>query len=207
MGYTDRQLSSEFIKSLSRLAKQGFENAADGFSGMIGMKMSVYEPTITLVPLQDIPYALGGPEIEAVGIYLKVEGEISGHVLLVMPYAKSLELADMLLDEPKGTTQKLGSLERSALAEVGNLTGTFFLNALADKTGLPSRPSPPAVMVDMVGAILDVITALVGEIGDHVLMFQATFMIGEREMNTDFWVIPDVTTLEKLTSEIKNKDA
>ena len=198
----ERHLSEKFIASLNRLAKQGFQNAAMGFSGMIGMTMAVYEPTVTLIPLKDIPYALGGPEIDAVGIYLNIEGELSGHVLLIMPLGKAKEMADLLLDQPFGTTEVLGSLERSALAEVGNLTGSFFMNALSDETGLPSRPSPPAVMVDMVGAVLDVITALAGEIGDQVLMFQATFMIGEREMNTDFWVIPDQSTLDKLTNEV-----
>jgi len=197
-----KKLNEKFIESLEELAKQGFENAAEGFSGMLGMTLAVYEPTVSLIPLQDIPHALGGPEIDAVGIYLQVAGEISGHVLLIIPLNKAFEMVDLLLNEKVGTTKKLGTLERSALAEVGNLTGSFFLNALSDQTGLSSRPSPPAMMVDMVGAILDVITSLAGAMGDEVLMFQATFIIGDRELNTDFWVIPDATTLNKLTSEI-----
>lgn len=207
MTQTTRKLSKRFLSSLETLASQGFQNAAVGFSGMLGMSMTVYEPTVSLIPLVDIPNVLGGPEQDAVGIYLKVEGDISGHVLLIIPYQKALEMVDMLLDEPVGTTQKLGSLERSALAEMGNLTGTFFLNAIAEQTGMPARPSPPAVMVDMVGSILDVITALVGAMGDDVLMFQATFMIGARELNTDFWVIPDPKTLDRLTDEIAGDHA
>ena len=207
MRQVSRQLGPKFLQALTALAKQGFQNAAEGLSGMTGVSLAVYDPTVNLVPLKDIPYVLGGPETDAVGIYLKMEGDISGHVLLIMPYQKALEMVDLLMDEPSGTTQKLGSLERSALAEVGNLTGTFFLNALAEQTGLPSRPSPPAVIVDMVGSILDIITALVGGIGDEVLMFQANFLIRDKEMNTDFWVIPDTSTLEKLTHEIINNNA
>jgi chemotaxis protein CheC len=207
MNTASRRPSQKFIQSLTKIAGQGFQNAAQGLSKMTGVALQVYEPSVNLVPIKDIPYVLGGPENDAVGIYLKVEGEISGHVLLIMPYDKALEMVDLLMDEPVGTTQKLGSLERSALAEVGNLTGTFFINALSDQTGLPSRPSPPAVMVDMVGAILDVITALVGEMGEEVLMFQATFMVNDREMNTDFWVIPDAASLEKLTSEMTDDHA
>jgi chemotaxis protein CheC len=90
-------------------------------------------------------------------------------------------------------------MERSALSEIGNLTGAFFLNAIAELTNISSHPSPPAVMVDMVGSILDVVVATMGAISDQVLMFKAAFKIGERKLQADFWIIPDPATLEKLT--------
>jgi chemotaxis protein CheC len=195
----DINLTERYLKKIQSLVTSGFENAARGLSGMIGMGLKVTDPTVKLVHLNDVPMTLGGPENDAVGIYLRVEGELSGQIMLVMPYEKSLEIVDMVSDLPFGTTQKLGRMERSALAEVGNMTGTFFINALADATGFSSRPTPPAVMVDMVGAILDVIVATIGEVGDQVFMFQATFSCGDRETKTDFWVIPDPVTLEKLT--------
>jgi chemotaxis protein CheC len=157
---------------------------------------------VVLRSFKEIPMLLGGPENDAVGIYLRMEGDLSGHIMLIMPYEKSLEIVDMLMDQPVGTTTTLGSMERSALAEVGNLTGTFFLNALADITGTTARPTPPAVMVDMVSAILDVIVAMVGDIGDKVLMFQTQFSYGDRATQADFWVVPDAETLDKLTSEV-----
>jgi chemotaxis protein CheC len=62
--------------------------------------------------------------------------------------------------------------------------------------GMETRPTPPAVMVDMVGAILDVIIATAAGIGEHVLMLSATFMQGDREAEASFWVIPDPRVLE-----------
>ena len=196
-----RKISGKFEQKLKIIAGQGFRNAAQGFSQMIGRELSVNNPGVKTVSLKEIPDILGGPENDAVGIYLRVEGEMKGQVMLVIPYQQALELADMLLGEETGHTQKLGSMERSALAEVGNLTGSFFLNAIAEITGVTSRPSPPAVMVDMVGSILDVIIATMGEVGEEVLMFQATFMCGDREVRADFWVVPDAITLKKLTDD------
>lgn len=46
--------------------------------------------------------------------------------MLIFPYERALKLVDLLIDEPEGTTQQLGTYERSALAEVGNLCGSFF---------------------------------------------------------------------------------
>ena len=100
------------------------------------------------------------------------------------------------MEVPVGTTNELGSLERSALAEVGNLTAAFFLNAVASMTGISARPTPPAVMVDMIGAILDIIVAATGGISEEVITFQAMFSYADRSVDADFWVIPDPTTLE-----------
>ena len=111
--------------------------------------------------------------------------------MLIFPYERALKLVDLLIGEPEGTTQLLGSYERSALAEVGNLCGAFFLNAVASLVGMEARPTPPALMVDMVAAILDVIIATAAGVGEHVLMLSTTFMQAGREAEASFWVIPD----------------
>jgi chemotaxis protein CheC len=102
------------------------------------------------------------------------------------------------MDLPPGTTEQLGTLERSALGELGNLCGSFFLNSVAKIAGASFRPSPPAVMVDMVGAILDIVVATAGGLSEHVLLMQANFMDGSRSVDADFWVIPDLKTLQSL---------
>jgi hypothetical protein len=51
-------------------------------------------------------------------------------------------------------------------------------------------------MVDMVGAILDVVAAVCGGVSESVLMLQAAFLRQQREVDVDFWVIPDPATLD-----------
>lgn len=183
------------------IANEGIHNAVRGFSGLLGQTLTVSKPSVRVVPLFDIPSMSGGPEAEAIGIYLRAEGDLPGQIMLIIPYAKALELVDLLLFLPPGTTTQLGSFERSALAEVGNQTGTFFLNTCASLIGGSVRPTPPAVMVDMVGAILDIIVAANGEISDKVLLMQADMMNGDRSVETNFWVIPDMHTLQTFTDK------
>jgi chemotaxis protein CheC len=188
----------KLFEMLKSIASEGIINAAYGFSGMIGHKIEVSNPTLSLVPLMTIPQIIGSPENDAVGIYLRFEGDMVGQIMMIMSYQKSLELVDLLMELPQGSTQHLGSLERSALGELGNLCGTFFLNSLAKLAGANFRPTPPAVMVDMVGAILDVVVATAGGISEHVLLMQANFMDGTRSVETNFWVIPDMVALQNL---------
>lgn len=186
------------LEMLKTIANEGIGNAARGFSGMVGRKIEVTNPLLKLVPLLTIPEIVGSPEDDAVGIYLRFEGDMVGQIMMIMPYHKAMELVDLLMGLPQGSTQHMGSMERSALGELGNLCGTFFLNSLAKLAAADLRPTPPAVMVDMVGAILDIIVATAGGISDQVLLMQANFMDGPRSVEANFWVIPDMNALQNL---------
>ncbi|NMC12563.1 MAG: hypothetical protein GYA34_06735 [Chloroflexi bacterium] len=198
MSESSQKFDQELHSLLVVMANEGIHNAAKGMSDMVGESLSVDQPLVKRVPIREIPNLLGGPEAEAVGIYLRVEGQIGGQMMLVVPYAKALELVDLMMNVPVGTTQNLGAIERSALQEMGNLTGSFFLNAVAATTGLNARPSPPAVMVDMIGAIIDIILATSDNLSETVLMLQAKFLRNGREAEVDFWIIPDRNTIENM---------
>jgi chemotaxis protein CheC len=188
----------DLLEKLQIIAHEGIKNAADGFSGMVGRKIEVSSPKLELIPLLTIPKVVGCLEDDAVGVYLRFEGDMQGQIMMIIPHQKALELADLLMRLPQGTTHHLGSLERSALGELGNLCTSFFLNSIAKTAEASIRPSPPAVMVDMVGAILDIVVATAGGVNEHVLLAHANFTDGPRFVETDFWVIPDMKALHIL---------
>lgn len=187
--------TEEFVEILKKISKEGIENAAKGFSGMLGKELKVKNSSVKLVKLFDIAKMLGGPEEETVAIYLKTEGSIAGQMMLVLPFEQAMSLVDMIMGEPIGTTKSLGKMEKSALQELGNVTGTYFLNYVSDNTGSSVRPSPPAVMVDMSGAILDIVVATAGLENEEVLMIDGDFFQGDLSIEIQFWVIPDHKTI------------
>jgi chemotaxis protein CheC len=196
------QFDQKFLDYVQKIATEGIYNAAAGFSIMLGQRLSVTEPVLKVIPYSQIPDLLGGVEAEAVGIYLRSEGSIPSQFMLILPYQKAKELVDLLMGQPMGTTQQLGSLERSALAEVGNLTGTFFMNTVAKMVHIELRPTPPAVMVDMVGAIMDIIVATSGEVSENVMMLQASFQLDNRQVQADLWIIPDSKSLDQFAARL-----
>jgi chemotaxis protein CheC len=200
METTHRNFEQELYLLLKSMADEGIRGAQQGLSMMVGESLEVTHPEVRRMALVELPEVLGGPESEVVGIYLRVNGQISGQIMMIIPYEKALELADLVLCNPPGTCHCLERLERSALAELGNLTTGFFLNSIAASTGLEARPSPPAVMVDMLGAIIDVILTGSDGLGESVLVIQATFMRGERELQVEFWLLPDRNTLDSVAS-------
>jgi chemotaxis protein CheY-P-specific phosphatase CheC len=53
-------------------------------------------------------------------------------------------------------------------------------------------------MVDMVGAILDIIVAMSAGVSETVLVIEAAFLRDDREVEAHFWVIPDNAALQGL---------
>lgn len=195
----------DLLEKLKIIAGDGVNNAADGFSGMVGRKVHVNNPIAKLVPVLTIPDIAGRQDDDAVGIYLRFNGDVDGQIMMIVPFAKAMELVDLMMQVPAGTTQQLGSLERSALGELGNLCGSFFLNSVARSTKAKFHPTPPAVMVDMVGAILDIVVATSGGISEQALLMQSNFTDGERCVEADFWVIPDMNSLNEMLKKIVNE--
>jgi chemotaxis protein CheC len=187
--------TEEFVELLSKISKEAIENAAKGFGLMLGKELIVKNSSVKLIKLLDITKMLGGPEDETVAIYLKTEGSIAGQMMLVLPFEKAMSLVDTIMGEPLGTTTSLGQMEKSALQELGNVTGTYFLNYVSDNTGSSVRPSPPAVMVDMSAAILDIVVATAGLENEEVLLIDADFILGDLSTEIQFWVIPDPNTI------------
>ncbi len=162
-----RKVDEKLLTKMRIVAARGFSNSAQGLSKMIGQELSVNSPDVGLVPLADIPDILGGPDNDAVGVYLRFDGELTGQIMMVISYQQALDFVTWYwihLREPPRNLEGWNVLPFLK----SEFDRAFFLNAIYEITGLSSHPSPPAVMVDMVGSILDVVIATMGAIYDQI---------------------------------------
>ncbi|MHB1416989.1 MAG: chemotaxis protein CheC [Chloroflexota bacterium] len=176
--------------------------SAAGLSEMVGVEIGLTKPSVAVRPVQSLHSLLGGPEEEVVAICLGVTGEVEGHMALALSTASACELVDMLFGQEDGSTVSLDEMAESALAEAGNLTGSFFLNALADASGLTIVPTPPTVAVDMGGAILDALLAILWGEGEEVMIVETEFVQRERLVNATFLVIPSSHSLNRIAEAL-----
>jgi chemotaxis protein CheC len=175
---------------LERMANLAASNSAEGLSTMLGRPIRMTVPRLSLSRLWEVPDRLGGADLEAVGVYLTVTGDMLGQVMLILPNHVAFRMIDMMMEQPEGTTNSIGDMERSALGEIGNVATSLFLNAIADATGMDLRPSPPAVMMDYVGAIMDVVLVSAGAVSDDILLLEAQYHGPDRALEMYFWLIP-----------------
>ena len=194
----DISLTKEQLAVWTWLVSQGISNALKGLSQMVEHEIKVTSLDLKRLPAKNVVGMIGGPDATAVGIYLTIEGDATGHLLLLHDIKMAFQLIDIQMGLPHGTTQSIEEMGRSILGEMGNITGSFFLNALADSTNLVLMPSPPAVIVDMVGAILNVPLSVIMQDNDNALVVKATFKADGQDMEGVFLVMPTVDFMKTL---------
>lgn len=85
----------------------------------------------------------------------------------------------------------------SAMREVGNIITGAYLNSLSTLTNLKIFPTPPALTIDMAGAILSVPVIQFGIYGDKILLIQSQFS-DEVELDGYFILVPDIESYQKI---------
>ncbi len=169
-------------------------HAARGLTDMVGHTITHDAPQVKNIPVSEMIVRASDLATETVGVYLQIEGGLSGQAMLILPLTFALNLVDLATNAPQGTTTALGRIECSALAEVGNLTLAYFLNAVAETTGRPEilQPSPPAVMVDMLGDILDLVVRPAAALSESPLIVETIFKDVTKSVQFRFWLLPDL---------------
>ena len=173
---------------IDNLIRKGVNDAINGLSQMIGKDIDLSSMSITNIPAQNIAAALGGADTTIIGVYLAFSGPANGHIILAHHPTVAFKLLDSLIGK-KNNCLDLSELEQSALGEVGNVTGTFFLNAVANALNVVIHPSPPVVIIDMAGAILDIAMVDILQEGDQVSIVEASYIIEDYGTNGTFLII------------------
>ena len=174
------------------MSTRGIASASHGFASMVGRPIQATTPAMHLMPLAEVPALFGQLEKNVVGISLNITGALKGQMVLVLTHDRACELTDMILGEPHGTTQTIGSLETSVLGELGNLTGSFFLNAVVSYAHIDVRPSPPTVMEAKLSVLFEQFT-VARDVNRVVVVLNVAFLSAQQEVQASFWILPDST--------------
>ncbi len=193
------------LDALKEIGNIGAGNAATALYQLLGEKVEMEVPKVSVTPIYDVPAFLGGPEVRVVGIYLKVFGTAPGSILFAMPLESAIGLLKALLPkrfESVNIEDGFTEMQESALKEIGNIIAGAYLNALSNVTGLCFIPSIPAIANDMAGAILDSILAVLGTMGDYAVVIETQFKSLKKDIKGTFFLIPDPDSLKNLLQAI-----
>jgi chemotaxis protein CheC len=171
------------------LVSRGIANAISGLSQMVGNEMRVTSLDLKYLPAKCAASLLDGSEAQSVGVYLTINGDATGHLLLMHDPEIAFQIVDVQLGQPSGSTRELAELESSVLGEMGNIAGSFFLNALADTGNMVLMPSTPEVMVDKLDAIVSVPLTNISEQQDDVIVMRATFSADGKPMEGTLMIL------------------
>ena len=196
------KLSPMQLDALREIGNVGAGNSATALSQIINRKIDMSVPDVAIMPLDEVPDVVGGPDVMVVGVFLRVYGLAPGSVLFLLPRNSAFYLIDMLMGKERGQTQSLDFMDESALMEIGNILAGAYLNALSYFTKLTLLPSIPALAMDMAAAILSVVLVQLGQMGDHALVIETEFLSEDDGIKGHFFLIPDPGSLDTILAAV-----
>ncbi len=197
-----KDLSGNQLDALREIGNIGAGNSATALSQLINRRIEMNVPKVSIVPLEEVPELVGGPETVVVGVFLRVYGKAPSNILFLMPRDSAFYLVDTLMGKQRGETTSLDFMDESALMEIGNILSGAYLNALFNFTKLALLPSIPALAMDMAGAILNVVLVQLGQMGDQALVIETKFISEDDGINGHFFLVPDPGSLETILSAV-----
>lgn len=198
---TLEKMSNEYYDVLRELGNIGAGNATTALAQMMQCKVDMAVPQVKLLEFKELGELMGGEEIIMAGIYLGIEGDITGSIMFLLEKQAARHLVSKLMGGMQPEGEEFSEMEFSALKEVGNIITGAYLNSLSMLTNLVIYPSVPDLCVDMAGAILSVPAIEFGALGDRMLLIQTQFF-DEMTLDGYFILIPDLDSYGKILSAL-----
>lgn len=187
------------VDALQELASIGCGQAISALGKLAGrqFEMDVPEAWIGAEPGAIASFLDGlGRELVAVGV--KLEGALTGDLLLALPVADAESLAAMLGFPPAGSW---GGMAESALMESGNIVGSAFVSAIGTLVQEKLLLSVPAFARGTGGAVVE---RLVSHAGSIALATRFSASVGSTGAALEglILVMPEPAQIARLLSHL-----
>lgn len=200
-GMSLEQVTETYYDVLKELGNIGAGNAMTALSQMLQCKVDMKVPQVRLLEFSEVGEMMGGEELIMVGVFLGVEGDITGSMMFMVEEQTARHLIQKITMGMLPEGSEFEEMGLSAMKEVGNIITGAYLNSLSTLTNLKIFPTPPALTVDMAGAILSVPAIQFGIFGDKILLIQSQFH-DEIQLDGYFILIPDMESYAKILTSL-----
>ncbi|GEN82005.1 CheY-P phosphatase CheC [Sporosarcina luteola] len=193
----NHQITDMHLDVLKEIGNIGAAHAATSLSQLLGRKIDMLVPKVNLVSFDEMFDLAGGAEKIVAGIYLRIQGDLSGSMFFVLPIDSANQFIRRLIGDENFDFHSvpISEIGISAMQELGNILSGSYLSALSDFTGLKIHPTVPALSVDMVGAIVSFGLIEVSHYSDEVIVIDTRINEegedGSSSVDGHFFLLPD----------------
>lgn len=190
-------ITSFHLDVLKEIGNIGAAHAATALSGLLNTKIDMRVPAVEMVSFEEMVERGGDVEQVVAGTYLQIDGDAEGGMFFILPIEQANRFIRRLIQDERFDLQKQNNLELgvSAMQELGNILSGSYLSALSDFTGLKIYPTPPALSVDMFGAIISFGLIELSQVSDHVIVIDTSIfeetMTEAEQVNGHFFLLPN----------------
>lgn len=197
------QISEKHMKILDILVKLGMDNASRAFSKTIKKGALIELVETKLVDISEITEEMNNDPREMIASVLQLQGAFQSKLLFMLPLDGALTIQDLYLGSPEGTSKEFDEYTEGTVQEIGNILASSISNSFAADFGSMLLPTPPQVICDFAGTIFSMLVLEDGMSEDKILLIETKFKLHKTEIDSYFFLLPDVKTLEESLNKLE----
>jgi chemotaxis protein CheC len=197
------------LEVFQEIGNIGAGNAATALAGILDKHIDMGVPRAQIVNFDQAVDMVGHPEDWVVGVLIGIDGDLTGSALLILSLEGASQLLSVAMKEAQTAAAaeehlagRFSEMEQSALKEISNIVIGACLSAISSMTHLRIIPSVPYISIDMLGAIMSIVTIEYSKIGDSVLFLNTQFFDDDHAISGNFFLVPDYYSYHKLITSL-----
>jgi len=183
----------------------GMGHLATSLSKMVDREVKIDIPKVDIYPLQRIiDEASEGTQKSVVGVHLKINGDVTGGTLILLPKYSALSFVDLLRKKPIGTTHAIQEEEIKKLREMGMRLCAAYMRVVNEFLGINLQIGEPEICVDMEG-VGKFIKATVGSMADEFIVVKGIGYVPSTNSRNEFNMLFEPGASDVIVAAIMKK--
>ena len=187
---------------LKEIGSIGGGDAATALSSMLNAKVNMSMPAVKVLGFNPALNLLGDPEELVAAIFVEMSGELEGVMLFILTKEFADEIVQRMLGKGGVDMLELDEIDSSVLTEIGNIVISSYITAMSSLANVEVELSVPQFTANMLGGILSVPIAVMGQHSDRIMMITGEFKIDGKALNSNMLLLPDVKSLNVLMKKL-----
>ena len=194
-------ITAEQQDALTEWVNIGFGRAAGSLSDLLGQRIYLQAPAVTVLDLTELYDALTGIfSDQLVVVHQMFSGGVSGDILLFLDFDSASILVD-LLSGGTGRCQRLNVSDREALLEVGNILLNAYVGSFGNMLQAKINFTLPNLHLDTVKDISELLSINSDQL-HFILLVKTEFSLLAGNVSGYIALIVGINSLETLIQSI-----
>lgn len=193
------EMEKDIFKEIGSI---GGGNAATALSSLLNVKVNMLVPRVEILEFNEALEKIGHPEDVVAAVLVEMSGNMHGIMLFTAPAEFTDEVLFRMLGKTRVSLLELDEIDTSVLTEIGNIVISSYINALSALTGVDVELSVPQLAVNMLGGIMSLPMAMMGQHSDRIMMVTGEFDIDGKALRSGMLLLPDVKSLNILMKKL-----
>jgi len=194
-------LTEDQLDIVTETINIGFGRAASSLSILVGQKVLLEIPQITMLTVSELSSSLSTAYSDPAAVQQEFTGGIQGEVILIMDLEIAARFID-LLSGGNGQPRSLTSSDREALLEVGNILLNAYIGSFGNLLNTQINFSVPFLHMH---SLDDALSSIEVDDDDHsVLLVETRFLLNNGTVAGHVALIIEACSLENLLRVIQS---